>query len=106
MDPLGVVGTAPAWAASTAYGAGDVVVNGGLVYTCTTGHTSTGSFNASNFRLTSWIYGTGKAGSTTGDGVADVFIQSDGTHPTQLAHQMMERRFHNAIVSHLRTLTA
>ena len=36
-----------------------------------------------------WITGTGNAGNPKGDGNADVYISSDGTHPTDLGHQYL-----------------
>ncbi len=44
-----------------------------------------------------WITGTGKSGSTTGDGNADVYTSSDGTHPTQAGHNYLGNRVADAI---------
>lgn len=39
----------PAWADATVYEVGDIIYSSNLIYRCTTAHTSSGSFNASNF---------------------------------------------------------
>lgn len=39
-----------------------------------------------------WITGTGKVGSTTGSGNADVYIGTDGVHPTDAGHVYLARR--------------
>ncbi len=47
--------------------------------------------NASQTNI-GWITGTGNAGNPTGDGNADSYISSDGTHPTDLGHQYLALR--------------
>ncbi|GAA5089469.1 hypothetical protein GCM10023259_103460 [Thermocatellispora tengchongensis] len=81
-DPLGVVATTPAWAASTAYALGDLVVNNRAVWRCYSAHTSSASFDTTKWAPTTWIFGTGKSGSPTGYGNADLCIHSDGVHLT------------------------
>ena len=39
-----------------------------------------------------WITGTGNVASPAGDGNADYYISSDGTHPTDLGHQYLATR--------------
>lgn len=39
-----------------------------------------------------WFTGTGKVGATTGSGNSDLYISSDGTHPTQAGHDYMGQR--------------
>lgn len=51
-----------------------------------------------------WQNGTGKAGSTTGDGNADVYIVSDGTHPTIAGHEYLGRRAARAFLAGLRAM--
>jgi len=38
---------------------------------------------------TPWVSGAGKVGTTTGLGISDVVADADGTHPTQLGHDML-----------------
>ncbi|HEU0117706.1 MAG TPA: hypothetical protein VFR09_03655, partial [Alphaproteobacteria bacterium] len=51
--PVGSAFTAPAWVASTAYIAGQCVVNGGNLYRCTTGGTSASSGGPTGFNTSS-----------------------------------------------------
>lgn len=44
-----------------------------------------------------WITGTGKVGSTTGSGIADWAIGSDGVTPTDAGHVYLARRVANAL---------
>lgn len=91
IDPVGNGASAPAWAAATLYRPGDMVTRSGVSYVTRIQHTSTGSFDATKFQGTSIIYGTGKVGTTTGDGNADLMVQSDGVHPTTLGEKLLER---------------
>lgn len=50
-----------------------------------------------NFGRYKWITGSGKVGTTAGNGNADVCIASDGTHPTRLGCQHVGRRVADAI---------
>jgi len=47
----------------------------------------------------SWITGTGKSTAPIGDGNADVYVGSDGVHPTQAGHDYYGRRWAGAIRS-------
>jgi lysophospholipase L1-like esterase len=40
-----------------------------------------------------WITGTGRVGTTTGTGNADLYTSSDGTHPSTAGHAYLARRF-------------
>jgi len=42
------------------------------------------------------IYGSGKTGSTTGDGNADQLLLSDGIHPTFAGHQLLASKFYRS----------
>jgi lysophospholipase L1-like esterase len=44
-----------------------------------------------------WITGTGKVGSTTGSGNADLFTTSDSIHPTQAGHDFLGYNVASAI---------
>lgn len=44
-----------------------------------------------------WITGTGKVGATTGTGNADIYIGSDGVHPTDAGHVYLARRITAAL---------
>lgn len=73
----------PTWAAAIAYLTGATVLDpSGVPQTCITAHTSTGTFDQTKFKATAVFFGTGHVGATTGDGNADVMIQSDAVHPT------------------------
>lgn len=48
---------------------------------------------AGSVPATSWITGTGEIGATTGGGNSDYLISSDGTHPSQVGHDYLGRRF-------------
>lgn len=52
---------------------------------------------------TGWITGTGNSGSTTGSGNGDLYVSSDGTHPSQAGHDYVARRIAGAVAA---TLTA
>ena len=49
------------------------------------------------FSMKSWITGTGRVGSATGTGNADIFISSDGVHPTSAGHQYYGDRIAQSI---------
>lgn len=51
--------------------------------------------------LEGWITGTGKVGTTTGDGNSDVMISSDGIHPSQAGHDLYARRIANRVLAAL-----
>lgn len=44
-----------------------------------------------------WITGTGKVGAPTGDGNADIYISSDGTHPSTAGHEYYGRKVTNGV---------
>jgi lysophospholipase L1-like esterase len=46
-----------------------------------------------------WITGNGKVGATTGNGNADIYISSDGTHPSDAGHEYLAWR----LAGHLAT---
>lgn len=48
-----------------------------------------------------WVTGTGRVGATVGDGNADIYTASDGTHPTQSGHDYLGDRVASAIRSWL-----
>lgn len=48
-----------------------------------------------------WISGTGKVGSTTGNGNADIYVSADGLHPPQAGHNYYAHRFAREIVTRL-----
>ena len=50
-----------------------------------------------------WVSGAGKSGSTTGSGNADIFLGSDGVHPTQAGHTYYGARIAHAVQASLRT---
>lgn len=91
LDPTGAGATAPAWVTATLYRPGDMVTSGGVPYVCRVEHTSGGSFAATNWQGTGIIWGTGKVGTTTGNGNADVAIQSDGVHPTAVGQDILKQ---------------
>jgi lysophospholipase L1-like esterase len=90
-DPLNLKASAPAWAATTAYQVGNVVTQNGYAQKCIVAHTSTGSFDQTKWRSTALVQGTGKVGTTVGDGNADVIVSNDGIHNTTLGHQVKAR---------------
>lgn len=87
-DPKYLKSVASSWIASTAYALGDVVIANGFAQICISAHTSSTSFDQTKWRSTALVNGTGKVGTTTGLGNADVLISSDGVHGTALAHQV------------------
>ncbi|MEU8839934.1 SGNH/GDSL hydrolase family protein [Streptomyces roseus] len=44
-----------------------------------------------------WITGTGRVGATTGTGNADIYIGTDGVHPTDAGHVYLARRITAAV---------
>lgn len=59
------------------------------------------SGNGADYADRGWITGTGRVGATTGNGNADVYIASDGSHPTTAGHAMLARRIASAILEEL-----
>lgn len=53
-----------------------------------------------------WVHGTGKQGTTTGDGNADVVIGPDGVHATFFGGEYLARRYVSGVRSSINTLIA
>lgn len=109
IDSENVVPTYPAWAASTAYITGDVKVNGGVAWIATNSHTSAATFEAdrvAHWRSLTFNTGTGKSGTPTGDGNADVNVASDGIHSTQVGHYNLAYYLASQISRALRQVAA
>jgi lysophospholipase L1-like esterase len=87
-DPLNLKAAAPAWAAATAYLRGDVVVRNGFAQQSVVDHTSAATFDQTKWRSTALVTGTGRVGTTAGNGSADVLVSSDGVHSTALGHEV------------------
>ena len=51
-----------------------------------------------------WLRGTGRSGTTTGDGNADTYIHSDAVHPTDIGHQAMGQMMERRVYDYLRLL--
>lgn len=86
-----MVGTAggtvpPAWVSGATYNTGDLVTYKGSVFRWVAATGSTGTTVPDNgifWALVTYQYaGTGKGGTTTGDGNRDFYLSSDGVHPT------------------------
>lgn len=86
-DPQNLLATATAWAATNSYIAGEAVKQDGLVWICISDHTSGGSFDATKFRATSLLTGTGRVGTTAGNGNADLYVTSEAVHWTLAGHR-------------------
>jgi lysophospholipase L1-like esterase len=106
QDPSGVRDTTTAWATATAYLVGDRVSSSNNVWVCHTSHTSSGSLDTTKFHPASFITGTGKVGTTTGRGNADIFITNDGIHPSLVGHSELAAHLAAKVVDRLRTLVA
>jgi lysophospholipase L1-like esterase len=87
-DPRDVLSALPVWSNATAYKVGDMIQQNDLPFVCTVAHTSSGSFNAANFRCSSLFSGTGRVGSTANNGNFDVCMSSDGVHFTLTGMQI------------------
>lgn len=59
------------------------------------------SGSASDYVNQGWITGTGKVGSTTGSGNADLFTSADGTHPSQAGYDYRGWRHASALVAQM-----
>ncbi|WP_431800295.1 GDSL-type esterase/lipase family protein [Microbacterium kunmingense] len=90
VDMIGTAnGTAPpAWTSGGSYAEGALVTYKGSVWRYTNNGTA-GNYGAPDsaqglrWQLVTWVYtGTGRVGSTTGDGTRDVMLYSDTIHPT------------------------
>lgn len=93
-----------AWQPSKSYLQGDVVVYAGVPYVSISDHTSVAGFESGMWRATSFIQGTGKAGSPANNGNADIVISSDSAHPTPAGEDMIERYLANALRKEIREL--
>lgn len=96
-DMVGTAAAVPAAWSSKQYNEGDLVTRLGSVWKYMNSGTastpaapgSAGS-TAGLWKLVTYILeGTGKVGSTTGDGSRDVLLYSDGTHPTADGHRAL-----------------
>lgn len=45
-----------------------------------------------------WVYGTGKVGATNSSGNSDLYVGSDGLHPSQAGHDYYARRWMQALL--------
>jgi hypothetical protein len=97
-DMLGnaATGTVPGtWSAGTTYQPGDLAVYQGSIWKYSVDTASahaTAPSQSGRWTLQSAAYtGTGQVGTTTGDGNRDVFLYSDGIHPTILGSQALGR---------------
>jgi len=53
-----------------------------------------------------WQWGTGRTGATSGTGNSNIYISSDGIHPTQAGHDYLAMRTAQAVTRHLIDVTA
>ena len=63
------------------------------------------TYGATAYGGKSWVYGTGKVGATTGDGNADRYVSSDGTHPPDAGHLHWSGLFSGGIAALCRSDT-
>jgi lysophospholipase L1-like esterase len=89
FDEIGnVAGAVSAWSSATTYNTGDLVSYIGSIWqwgrpVSASNVTPGGTANA-GWSLVTYLYtGTGKIGTTTADGSRDLFLLSDGVHPSQ-----------------------
>jgi lysophospholipase L1-like esterase len=54
--------------------------------------------NTDNVVTGSWLTGTGRVGTTTGVGNCDLYVLSDGTHPTTEGHEFLVYKLAKAIL--------
>jgi hypothetical protein len=92
FDLWNTVAAVTPWAPLTVYTVNALVSNAGTSWTCTTAHTSTSTFDATKWLAKYTITGTGKSGSTVGDGNADTFIAADAIHPLLPANKFIGQR--------------
>ena len=81
-DPSEILASLPLWANGITYKFGDMINQNSLPFVCHTEHTSSGSFDATKFRCSSLFSGTGKVGTTAGNGNFDICMSNDGVHFT------------------------
>jgi lysophospholipase L1-like esterase len=87
-DPQGIVDELPAWANGVDYKFGDQIQQNSLPFVCITEHTSSGSFNAANFRCSALFSGTGRVGATAGNGNLDICMTNDAVHFSAVGHEL------------------
>lgn len=88
-NPTGLLSAMPAWANGVAYKFGDQIKQSELPFVCTVEHTSSGSFDATKFRCSAVFSGTGKVGTTAGNGNFDICMTSDGVHHSAAGHALL-----------------
>jgi lysophospholipase L1-like esterase len=110
IDPAGLMAAGamppPAWAASTAYGVGDVVTSSNNAWKAVSAHTSGTTFDTTRWRALSFVTGTGKSTALAGNGNADVIVSSDGIHMTAQGHKIAGYFMATEITRCLRDLAA
>lgn len=87
-DPQDIVASLPAWANGVAYKFGEQLQQNNLPFVCITEHTSSGSFNAANFRCSALFSGTGRVGATAGNGNLDICMTNDAVHFSAVGHEL------------------
>lgn len=97
-DPQNILRLLPLWVNATAYKVGDMISQNELPFVCTIAHTSSGSFNAANFRCASVFSGTGKVGATANNGNFDICMSSDGVHYSAVGMQIQASAYADQIV--------
>ena len=105
VDPLGIADTGvipSAYANATVYAVGDRALYQGGYLECTEAHTSGATPSYRRWKQLSWLYGTGRAGATTGDGNRDSFLGSDNGHPSLLGSRYLGARIAGEVVRILR----
>lgn len=88
-DYLGTIVNTPTYTTSAAYAVGDRVISGGAIWECTaTVASAPATLNTAFWKLFGWYTGTGRIGSTVGNGTRDVLMGegSDLTHPSAFGY--------------------
>lgn len=102
-DPSGLAdtGTVPAaWQAGVTYNGGDkFIYQGGVWRNRGTAHSDGSAPDVKFNENLSWLTGTGRVGSLTGDGNRDLYLTSDQVHPTPAGQQFYAARMAGEIVS-------
>lgn len=104
LDPSGIGGLVADYNPAAQYRVGDFAKYNGALYEAIA-FSNAVAFNAANWRGVSLINGTGKVGTTTGNGNADVAIQSDGVHPTIIGARMAGAFIARSIYKHALTMS-
>lgn len=89
-NPGGLVESQAPWLTGTSYTIGNIVSVNNFAWKCSVAHTA-GTF-ATDLASNNWVCcavntGTGRVGTVTGIGNGDVWVSSDGVHPSALGHQ-------------------